>query len=253
MLMQPNPQKDGPLTVPQNEVERIRSVYADRMRHVDMRRYSIFDPAHLLFHFSRQAAFVRLLKHAGIDSFAAIKMLEIGCGAGDILIECLAWGAEPKHMFGVDVLFEELCKGHYRSVNMGLTCSDGRFLPFPDNSFDLVTQFTVFTSVLTPDVRKQLAAEMLRVVKHSGLIVWYDFWPNNPQNPQVKGIGLREIRTLFQGCRYFTQKIILAPPIARQLAPISSLLYHFLEHIPWLCTHYVVGIFPTSIKLHDQR
>ena len=31
-----------------------------------------------------------------------------------------------------------------------------------------------------PDMRKQMAVEMLRVVKPTGLILWYDYHVNNP-------------------------------------------------------------------------
>ena len=100
-------------------------------------------------------------------------------------------------------------------------------------------QFTVFTSVLDAVMKHQIAAEMLRVVKDEGFIVWYDFHVNNPWNPDVRGIKKREIAQLFPGCRLTLQRLTLVPPLARLLAPYSWLACYGLGKIPWLCTHYL--------------
>ena len=41
-------------------------------------------------------------------------------------------------------------------------------------------------------MKQKVAAEMLRVVKPQGLILWYDFRYNNPRNSNVRGIGAAE-------------------------------------------------------------
>lgn len=229
-----------------SEVERIRRVYDARYQKVDMRRYSPFDPAHLLLHLSRQQALLKLLKHQGIYTLEGKRILEVGCGAGEILLEYMGYNAHPCDLFGIDALPAELSKGHARSQNLGLSCADGQRLPFLDRSFDLVTQYTVFTSILDQEIRKNIAREMLRVIKPDGMIVFYDFWPNNPGNPDVKGVSLKDIRGFFPGCNLDILHIVLAPPIARRLAPISSLACQLLEKLPWLCSHYMVGIKPSS-------
>jgi hypothetical protein len=80
---------------------------------------------------------------------------------------------------------------------------------------------------------------MLRVVKPRGVILWYDYHVNNPWNPDVRGVKKQEIRHLFPGCRVDLQRLTLAPPLARRLAPYSFLLCCLLEKIPLLCTHYL--------------
>ena len=42
-------------------------------------------------------------------------------------------------------------------------------LPLPDGSFDLVTQFTVFSSILDARVQAAVASEMLRVTRPGGI------------------------------------------------------------------------------------
>jgi ubiquinone/menaquinone biosynthesis C-methylase UbiE len=227
-----------------SEVERIRKTYAFRDVHIDPERYSLFDAAHLCLHHSRQRALLNLLRRVGINSLQGRRVLEVGCGRGDILIEYLGYGVNSKDLVGIDLLLDHLSQAHNRLPNLQLLCADGRSLPFPDNSFDVVAQYTVFSSVLSDHVRQKLAAEILRVVNPEGLIVSYDFWPNNPGNPDVRGLKFSQIQALFPKCHYALQRIVLAPPISRRIAPFSSLICQALERLPFLCTHFLVGIMP---------
>ena len=115
-------------------------------------------------------------------------------------------------------------------------------LRFADGSFDVVFQFTVFTSILDPDLKRKVATEMVRVLKHDGLIVWYDFHINNPSNPDVRGVKKPEIVELFLGCTVSLRRLTLAPPIARLVAPYSWITCELLEALPWLRTHYLGAI-----------
>jgi SAM-dependent methyltransferase len=120
-----------------------------------------------------------------------------------------------------------------------LFCGSAAALPVPAASFDLVAQFTVFTSILDPDLRRQVASEMLRVVKPTGLILWYDFFFDNPKNVNVRGIARREIQRLFPGCSVKLRRVTLAPPLTRRLASRSWLACSLLEAIPLLRTHFL--------------
>jgi ubiquinone/menaquinone biosynthesis C-methylase UbiE len=112
-------------------------------------------------------------------------------------------------------------------------------LAFPDATFDLVVQSTVFTSVLDTTMKHQMAAEMLRVVKDDGFILWYDYHVNNPWNPDVRGVKRQEITQLFPGCRITLQRMTLVPPLVHLLVPYSWLTCYVLGKMPWLCTHYL--------------
>jgi hypothetical protein len=90
---------------------------------------------------------------------------------------------------------------------------------------------------------------MRRVLKPDGLILWYDFHINNPRNPDVKGVKLREIQELFSNCEIRMKRITLAPPIARRVATYSWLLCYCLSRIPWLCSHYIGVIRKKPLSL----
>ena len=107
-----------------------------------------------------------------------------------------------------------------------------------------MTQFTVFSSILSETMRQEIALEMLRVLRPDGFIVWYDYHMNNPVNPDVHGIKKKEITRLFPGCTIYLVRVTLAPPVARVLATVSTLSCHLLSKFPFLCTHYLAAIRP---------
>ena len=75
-----------------------------------------------------------------------------------------------------------------------LVRADGRELPFPDHRFDLTFQGTMLSSVLDPGHRETIAAEMRRVTRPGGLILWYDMRVTRPDNREVTAVGPREAR-----------------------------------------------------------
>ncbi len=222
------------------ELRRIEEAYARRQSDF---RYSLSNPAHLLIVQEREEKLLRLLAERGYASLETTRILEVGCGTGAWLRDFIRWGALPDNIWGVDLLpariaqARELCP-----AGVTLKCQDATSLDVPDGSFDLVFQSTVFTSILSADVRRLLAQEMLRVVRQRGLIIWYDFHVNNPGNPDVRGISRKEITQLFPNCSISLEKLTWAPPLGRIVAPVSSSLYRALSCIKPLCTHYLGAI-----------
>ncbi|MGH7824080.1 MAG: class I SAM-dependent methyltransferase [Candidatus Binatia bacterium] len=225
----------------QVENARIREAY--ERRPAGSERYSWFDDGHLFIVQQLERRFLGAIERHGMAPLYSRTILEIGCGNGHWLREFIKWGATPENLTGIDLLkdrvalAERLCpKG------VKLQQANAAHLSFPDESFDVVLQATVFTSILDPELRAQIAGEMLRVLKRTGRILWYDFHVNNPRNPDVLGVKKQEIAKLFPACRVTLQKITLAPPVARLLAPYSWMICDLLEKIPWLCTHYLGAI-----------
>lgn len=230
------------------DLDRLRAEYADRaqrLAHSDI--YSHFNPAYLFAVHQRQRQLIDLLRRQGITSLRDLRILEVGCGRGGVLLEWLSFGASPKNLHGIDLLEDRLPEASARLSQSGVACADGQSLPYPDSSFDIVFQYTAFSSVLDDAVKQNIAREMLRVVRKStGVIIWYDFWLN-PTNAQTKGVRPEEIRRLFPECQYEFRRVTLAPPLARRLAPISTLLCAMLEKLQLLNTHYFAAIRPRAI------
>ncbi len=100
-------------------------------------------------------------------------------------------------------------------------------------------QFIAFTSIIDYEMKNNIAQEMLRVLKSDGIIIWYDYYMNNPRNADVKGVKKKEIYELFPNCDIYLKRITLAPPITRAIATYSWLACYLLERLKVLNTHYI--------------
>ena len=130
-------------------------------------------------------------------------------------------------------------------------CCDASKLPYPDEYFDIVMQFTVFTSILDKNMKKKIAEEMLRVLKADGFILWYDFRMNNPKNPDVKRVKKKEIYELFPNCEIYLKRITLAPPLTRLIAHHSQFVCYILEKLKIFNTYYI-GVIKKRIKYMED-
>jgi hypothetical protein len=106
-------------------------------------------------------------------------------------------------------------------------------------NFDIIFQFTVFTSILDEDFRRELAQKMVSLLKTGGLIIWYDFIYNNPSNPDVRGVSRREVIRLFKDMNIRFHRVTLAPPVGRRVGRLYSVLNRLF---PFLRTHVVAEI-----------
>lgn len=224
----------------ESEETRIRSIYAKRQGSF---RYSWFNQAHVFEVQGLERYILAVLSTADFEHLQEKRILEIGCGQGQWLREFIKWGACPENVTGIDVLQDRVIQARQLSPpGMQIHCGNATRLPFNNASFDLVVQFTVFSSILDSTVKEMVAREMLRVLKEGGLIFWYDFFLNNPSNPDVRGIRKREIAHLFPGCRIEFRRVSLAPPLCRLLAPYTWLVCYALERFRLLNTHYLALI-----------
>ncbi|MGA7731697.1 MAG: methyltransferase domain-containing protein [Chloroflexia bacterium] len=232
----------GPNPSQGSDLDRLVAEYERRARQLagsDL--YSPFNLGYLFTIQQRQRAVLDMLRRHGFDSLSGKRILEVGCGKGQVLHELLGEGACPETLHGTDLILSRVQEAHHLLPNVGFTCADAQRLPYRSDAFDVVLQFTVFSSVLDPGVKKNLAGEMLRVLRKGGMVVWYDFWLN-PFNKQTSGIRPAEVRALFPGCRFDFRRITLAPPLSRRLAPRAWLLCYILESLRLFNTHYLVGI-----------
>jgi SAM-dependent methyltransferase len=232
------------------EPDRVRSVFAARDRSRETQsRWQLSNPACLHFVQERERLLLALLLRHGFDAdrLESADVLSMGCGSGLELLDLVRYGAMPDRLIGLDLARERLQRAKVRNPALALIEANAADVPFRAGSFDLVFQFTLFTSVLESETRRKIAGEILRVVRPEGMIVWYDFWPDNPRNPDVRGIRAAEIRSLFPECTYDRHALTLPPPISRWLVPRSWLLADLLSRIPPLKSFHLVGIRKGSV------
>ncbi|HEX6809393.1 MAG TPA: class I SAM-dependent methyltransferase [Gemmatimonadaceae bacterium] len=219
-----------------NEEQRIRTVYAGR---TDTAKYSWFSSGQQLMLHGAARALLDALRRAGMSRLDEMRVLEIGCGSGHWLRELVQWGVRPDHLAGIDLIAERLGDARARCApGVRLAAASAAALPFADGAFDIVLQSTVLTSVLDATVRERIAAEMMRVLRPDGVVLWYDFLVDNPRNRDVHGVDRRELARLYPGWQLDVRRVTLAPPVARFIAPRMWTVAAALSAIPFLCTHY---------------
>jgi len=221
-----------------SDTARIYAEYQRRDREIDYAFYSWAKPANLLVHQQTVRSCIRLLQRSGVFPLHGRRVADIGCGNGTWLLEFTQWGAEPANLAGIDLMPARVERARARLPQADIRTGTAAELPWPDRSFDLVSQFMMFMNIFDPALAATAAHEMLRVLKPGGVILWFDVRVGNPRNPQMRAIRAAEIRSLFPGCAIDLSPTLLAPPLSRVLAGKAWPLAEALHAIPLLCTHY---------------
>lgn len=223
----------------ESELARIRFAYARRNCNLPGDLYSPANPRAAIFHHETARRVLDLLHRKITAPLASQKILDLGCGEGRWLGRFIQWGAQPENLAGIDLLPERIAVARESCPpQIRLLCGNAGQLPFASESLDLITSFTVFSSILDLRLKSAIASEMQRVLRPGGLIFWHDFFLNNPTNPDVRGVGKREISHLFPACEIDLARITVAAPLGRAVATMPH-LYSALAKCRIFSTHYL--------------
>jgi SAM-dependent methyltransferase len=143
----------------ETELERARAAYRERDASTET-PYRWDNPGYVAYIQSVERAVLAALRDAAVP-FAGARTLDVGCGSGYFLHRMREYGAGE--CVGVDLLDERIAAARERYPGLDLHVGNAAQLPFPDGSFELVTQFTCLSSILDDEVRLAAAREMQRV------------------------------------------------------------------------------------------
>ena len=231
--------QQAPLNAKERELQRLLATYDRRTHSVIAERYSRTNPGHLFALHEREAAMAAMLHADGLRSLAGLRILDVGCGRGATLRQYLEYDADPCQLWGIDLFPAFVEQARTIAPALQIICGSASDLPFPDRTFDFVSQFMLFTSVLDVEVKSRIARQIDRVLVPGGRLLWYDFAFNNPANPDVRGIRVGEVRRLFPAFSMTHRRITLAPPLGRAIGRLGPAIYHLASAIRPLCTHYL--------------
>lgn len=228
--------------VPQ-DVDEAQAVAARYARRRDGDRYSPQRPEVQRMLQERQRAMRALFAEAGLGPLSALRLAEVGCGTGGNLLELLGMGFQAQHLVGIELLPERLAQARAALPEaLQLFGGDALQAPIAPASQDIVYLSTVLSSLLDPAYQQRLADALWGWVKPGGAVLVYDFTVNNPRNPDVRGVPLARLRTLFPAGRISHRRVTLAPPLARALARVHPSLIGPFSALPWLRTHVLAWI-----------
>ena len=229
---------------PDNEPMAVAERYARRAaRGVGDDLYSPLRPEVVLARQQRQRVMLELLSRRAAQPLDQLRVLEIGCGSGSNLLELASLGFDASRLVGNELLPQRAAAARRQlPAATALHEGDATQLPFDANSFDLVYQSTVFSSLLDDAFQKRLAHAMWRWVRPGGAVLWYDFVYSNPRNPDVRGVPLARVRALFPSARIDARRVTLAPPLSRRAARLHPSVCTLLNALPLLRTHLLCWI-----------
>ncbi|MRR35324.1 class I SAM-dependent methyltransferase [bacterium] len=222
----------------------------------------------------REDALRRLLVRAGMTSLSGARVLEVGCGDGNILAVFQRLGAVPEHLYGVDLMANRIVAARHSHPGFRFSVSDATSLEFADGYFDVAAQFTMLSSIDSPDARRAVASEMMRVVRPGGIVISYDIRPISwilrktrglkhrltrrsevrsvnevaphsgevtTQLPEVDPISFRELGTLFPDATPLRVAANVDLALCSYATPASRVVSDLLQAVPPYRSHELVG------------
>jgi SAM-dependent methyltransferase len=209
-------------------------------------RYDPLNPETYMRLQERERRLIKVITSVGLTPVREKRVLEIGCGGGHGLLELIKLGFEPWNLAGCELLEEraEVARSRLPQACTVIT-GDAATVPLGD-SYDVVMQSTVFSSLLDDGYQEKLSERMWGATAPGGGVLWYDFVYDNPWNPDVRGVPLRRVRELFPQATITADRVSLAPPLARRVVRVHPQLYGVFNTLPLLRTHLLCWISKPS-------
>lgn len=239
---------DGPA-----EIDRIREAYRARDAAGASSEYSWSNPGYRFYMQELEWTLLRELDKADV-SLPGAEVLEVGCGSGYFLHRMKEYGAAVAS--GIDLMEERIAAARARYPTLNVVAGDAAAMPFEDESFDVVTQFTCLSSVLDRDLRRRIAGEMWRVCRPGGAIVSFDMRPtpafiralrrlrrgavadDRPVTPTTP-ISVAELRAAF-GAGDVRHRVVMLSFDLATAARRARVIAQAASAVPLLRTHLLV-------------
>jgi demethylmenaquinone methyltransferase/2-methoxy-6-polyprenyl-1,4-benzoquinol methylase len=168
-----------------------------------------------------------------VADYPARDILDVACGTGGVMIQVARWCASATRIVGTDFTEAMIRVGQTRllrarlSHRLHLCVADALCLPYPNNSFDVVTMMFGVRNFANPAAG---LGECYRVLRAGGALCLVEFaWPRMPLLRGLYGGYFRYMLPLIAwplsgertAYRYLRDSVLAF----RQHAPLSGLLH----------------------------
>ncbi len=217
-----------------DEIERLKELYTHEYPLESGDINYIWHPRNPVSIYYRQAqerALVSMFNAVGL-SLTKLRVLDVGSGSGAFLRFLASLGCQPSLLYGVDLIPGRLhVARRLGSSTIQYAAGNAQFLPFPAASFDLISLFTVFSSILDPGLRRQIAGEISRLLGEGGYLLWYEM--SYSRSVHTQPVSLAQVVELFPLFQPVYHRQIHSRWISR-LAKRSYTLCSLIDHLPLL-------------------
>ncbi len=205
-------------------------------------RYAWHQPDVINQDAARQAVLCQLLHRAFGNDLSSLEVLDVGCGTGSLLRGLIELGVSPSSCTGIDLLPDRIETAIERSHPAMQWHVGGLAALNVDKTFDLVTAWTVLSSVVDADARRSLIDDMWDRVRPGGWLQIFDFRFNNPRNPDVRRVTPSDFLGLAPPPgAVIGKRLLTPPPIARVVCRCWRRLDSIIETIfPFARSHRLV-------------
>jgi ubiquinone/menaquinone biosynthesis C-methylase UbiE len=167
-------------------------------------------------------------------------ILDMGCGRGWCLRALVEAGVPPERLHGVDIQPERVAAARQAVPSAEIAVGDAHNLRFPDESFALVLQFTLLSSLGSHGAIRKALGEGIRVLAPGGLLLIYEPRVPNPLNRNTLLVSDEDLAAAGVAPREQVS-LTLVPALARRLGRRTDRWYPRLARVPFLRTHRLIA------------
>jgi ubiquinone/menaquinone biosynthesis C-methylase UbiE len=167
-------------------------------------------------------------------------ILDAGCGTGWLLRALVEAGVRPERLRGIDIQPERVAAARQAVPGAEIDAGDARHLPFPDESFTVVLQLTLLSSLGSHKAIREALGEGMRVLAPGGLLLVYEPRVPNPLNRHTLMVRDSDLDAAGLTSRDQVSLTVL-PALARRLGGRTQARYERLARLPFLRTHRLIA------------
>ncbi len=182
----------------------------------------------------------RLLRLARPEIEGTGRILDMGCGRGWWRRSLVAAGVDPGRLSGIDIQPERVSAAREAVPGAEIQVGDARNLRASDESFGVVIQLTLLSSLGSHRAIREALGEGMRVLAPGGLLLIYEPRVPNPLNRHTLLLGEEDLDAAGLTPRE-QQSLTVVPALARRLGRRTPERYERLARIPFLRTHRLIA------------
>jgi ubiquinone/menaquinone biosynthesis C-methylase UbiE len=181
-----------------------------------------------------------LLRLAGPEISGDGAILDAGCGTGWWLRALVENGVAPERLHGIDLQPERVAAAGRAVPGAEIAIGDARRLSFPDESFTVVLQLTLLSSLGSHTAIREAVGEGMRVLSPGGVLIIYEPRVPNPLNRHTLLVRNSDLEAAGVTQRAEVS-LTLVPALARRLGSRTQSRYERLARVPFLRTHRLIA------------